>query len=614
MSKVVEEKVITLFNKISKIWTPPPTLKISQWAENYRKLSLESSVEAGNWRNDRAPYQIDIMDSVNDENVTKIVVMSSAQVGKTEILLNILGYYIDYDPASIMYVLPTLNLAESFSKDRLAPMIRDTPVLRQKIKDAKSRDSDNTILHKKFLGGQLTIVGANSPSDLSSRPIRIVLCDEVDRYPKSVGTEGDPIGLAEKRTTTFWNRKIIIVSTPTIKGISKIEREFNDSSAAYWCLPCPHCGKYQPLDFERIIFNTVSMRCENCGKDSTEKQWKSGEGRWIETNNNPTVKGFHLNELASPWRNWSDIISDFKKANEKYKRDHDTTQLQNFINTSLGKSWELRDEGIYEDNNDLMERREFYAADLPDGVIVLTAGVDVQNDRLEVEVVGWGYKHESWGIEYRKIYGNPAKEEVWNELEKFLETEFFFAKGNSLLIAATCIDTGGSFTTETYKFLKEMEKKRKRIYGIKGMGGDGIPLVYKATKNNNEKVNIFILGVNAGKEQLMSRLNIQEVGAGYCHFPNNEERGYDSIYMKGLTSEQRVYKEVNGKPQIKWVKKSGVRNEPLDIRNYATAALEILKPNMSALEKYIQSGLNYMQKSTKKQPKKVRKSSGGIEL
>ena len=608
----VDKKTIVLFDKIAKILTPPPTLKISQWAEQYRRLSLESSAEAGSWRNDRAPYQVGIMDTMNDEKVKKIVVMSSAQVGKTEILLNILGYYIDYDPTSIMYILPTLNLAESFSKDRLAPMIRDTPVLRQKVKDVKSRDSDNTILHKKFLGGQLTIVGANSPTDLSSRPIRILLCDEIDRYPVSAGSEGDPISLAEKRTTTFWNRKIVVVSTPTIKKVSKIEREFNNSSAAEWCVPCPYCGRYQPFEFERIIFDTVSMRCKYCEKDFSERRWKKGEGKWIESKENETIKGFHLNELASPWKSWSEIIDDFNKANERYKKTHDTSQLQVFINTSLGIPWELMGNGA--DDSVLMSRREFYAADLPDGVIVLTAGVDVQDNRLEVEVVGWGHEHESWGIEYRKIYGNPAQVEVWQELEKFLDTEYHFVGGNSLLIAATCIDTGGSFTTETYKFLKEMEKKRKRIYGIKGMGGDGIPLVYKATKNNNEKVNIFILGVNAGKEQLMSRLNIQEVGAGYCHFPNNEERGYDSIYMKGLTSEQRIYKEVNGKPQIKWVKKSGIRNEPLDIRNYATAALEILKPNMNALEKYIQSGLNYMQKSTKKQPKKVRKSSGGIEL
>ena len=219
----IEFKTLKLFQKLAKAVSPPPVLTVSQWADRYRRLSAESAAEPGQWNTDRAPYQREIMDSVNDPLVEEIVIMSSAQVGKTELLLNIIGYYIDYDPAPILVVQPTLKpMAEDFSKDRLAPMIRDTPALARKVRDVKAKSSGNTILHKAFPGGHVTIAGANSPSSLASRPVRIVLLDETDRYPPSAGTEGNPIKLAEKRTTAFWNRKKIKVSTPTIKGVSQI--------------------------------------------------------------------------------------------------------------------------------------------------------------------------------------------------------------------------------------------------------------------------------------------------------------------------------------------------------------------------------------------------------
>ena len=605
MSKIkAAYKTISLFQKIAKIIAPPPVLKISEWADRYRRLSPESSAEPGQWNTGRAPYQKEIMNAVNDNECGEVIIMSSAQVGKTEIILNILGYFIDYDPAPIMVVQPTLEMAQTFSKDRLAPMIRDTPVLKSKVREARSKISENTILHKKFPGGHITIVGANSAAGLASRPIRILLCDEVDRYPTSAGAEGSPVELAEKRTNTFWNRKKIKVSTPTIKNVSKIESEYEKSSMEEWCLPCPCCGEYQPLKWRQIKFEDITMECKYCGERFTEVEWKSGEGKYIAGNNNKKVRGFHLNELASPWKHWDEIINDFKKAKDNSKKMGSQEPLQVWINTALGETWEERGESVNE--NSILRRREDFDSELPKGVLILTAGVDVQKDRFEIEVVGWGRGYESWGIKYEKLFCDMTKQSAWDTLEEYLQKEYYFADGTGLLAACTFIDTGGLYTTDTYKFLKNMNRKQRNIFGIKGMGGMGLPLLYKSSVNNSEKVKIFILGVDSGKEMIMSRLGIKEPSSGYCHFPKSVEKGYDEEYFKGLTSEQRVIKnKKNGGGELIWVKKSNsVRNEPLDIRNYATAAVELLRPNWDILERKINMGINYMRKSGRPMEKK----------
>ena len=314
----IEEKTLRLFHEVAQAVAPPPVLTVSQWADSYRKLSPEAAAEPGQWNTDRAPYQREILDSINDPETEEVVIMSSAQVGKTELILNVIGYYIDYDPAPILVVQPTLDMAQAFSKDRLAPMIRDTPALNGKVKDSKSRDSGNTILHKKFPGGHITMAGANSPASLASRPIRIVLMDETDRYPSSAGTEGNPIKLAEKRTNTFWNRKKIKVSTPTIKGESQIESEFLSGSQEEWCVPCPCCGKLQPYEWGRIHFSDVTMECKFCGEHISEVDWKQQKGEYIaKYPERRRKRSFHLNELASPWKHWEEIIRDFQEANKE---------------------------------------------------------------------------------------------------------------------------------------------------------------------------------------------------------------------------------------------------------------------------------------------------------
>ena len=292
--------------RCAAVLKPPPELTLSEWEDKYRVLSAESSAEPGRWHTDKAPYQREIMDAIGDPHIRKVVIMSAAQIGKTDaFILNPLGYYMDYAPAPILVMQPTLDMGQTFSKDRLAPMIRDTPELRDKV-DVKSRYSGNTIMKKNFPGGHITIVGANSATGLASRPIKVLLADEVDRYPASAGTEGDPLSLAQKRQTTFWDKKTVIVSTPVIKGQSRIETEFEQSTKEEWNVPCPDCGHYQPFVWANVIFDRenpqgeVLYKCERCGVVSGEYQWKqaSKRGRFVAENPAAEARGA-LNEF---WR------------------------------------------------------------------------------------------------------------------------------------------------------------------------------------------------------------------------------------------------------------------------------------------------------------------------
>ncbi len=572
---------------IPKYWLPPPNQTVSEWSDKNRKLSTETSAEPGQWRTDRAPYQKDIMNSVNDINLDKVVVMSSSQVGKSETILNILGYYIDNDPGPMLLIQPTVDLAKSFSKERIAPTIRDTECLKNKVSDSKSRDSDNTILMKSFPGGYLAMGGANSPAGLASRPIRILLADEIDRYPISAGTEGDPLALAERRTTTFWNKKKVFVSTPTIKGISRIEFEYKKGTQERWCLECPHCGDYQYINFQGISFEyekdemgaytawNIVFKCPACLESFDEITWKSQKGQWI--SDNPNVKGirsFHLNAFVSPWCTWGAIIKEYLESKG------DPEKLKVVINTLFGLPFEFK--GEIENEEFLMKRREEYQGELPDGTLILTAGVDVQDDRLEYEIVGWGIGEESWGIEYGVIMGKPDKKQVWKDLEDKLFTTYRFENGIGLTIACTCIDSGGHYTSQVYAFCKKNESRR--IFAIKGHGGAGIPIIHKHYRSKRENAVVFILGVDEGKSVILGRLKIKETGEGYCHYPQNTGKGYDQIYFKGLISERQVRKK-DKKGQIKLVwEKIGERNEPFDLRNYAYAALKIINPKFEKLK------------------------------
>lgn len=574
-----EYRVWSLWTRFDALWSPPPEISVADWADRERRLSQESSVEPGRWVTDRAPYQRGIMDAISDPRQQDVVIMSAAQVGKSEILNNTLGMHIDIDPCPMMMVQPTIDDAEDYSKDRIAPMIRDTPCLSVKVKDPRSRDSGNTLRHKKFPGGQLFLGGANSPSGLASKPIRLLLLDEIDRYPASAGSEGDPVLLARKRTQNFWNRKIVQVSTPTIKGLSRIEKLYESSTMEQWCVPCPKCGAAHPIEwanFDHKDLENIRLKCPSCGQYSGEQEWKSMQprGRWVARKEHH-VRGFHINAFSSPWTSWRELVFAYQEA----KKDGDDA-MKVWWNTVLGLTWEETGNAIEVEN--LEAHREEYDAEVPDGVLILTCGVDTQDDRLEAEVVGWGPKKESWGICYRVFYGDPGQSLVWDALDEFLLSLWSYSDGEQIGIACTCIDSGGHYTDEVYKFVKPRE--RRNVFAIKGSSVYGKPGVSKPSRSNRRKVALFSLGVDALKGSLFSRLKAESPGPGYCHWPKElktNHRGYDLPYFKGLVSEKLVIKRINGRMKMEWVKRYiGVRNEPLDVRVYATAALEILNPDL----------------------------------
>lgn len=485
----------------------------------------------------------------------------------TEIVNNIVGFHIAQDPAPILVVMPTLEMGEAWSKDRLAPMLRDTPALHAKVKDPRARDSGNTLLAKVFPGGRLSICGANSPSSLSARPIRIVLCDEVDRYPPSAGTEGDPVTLAKKRSTTFWNRKLVLTSTPTVKGFSRIEAAFEESDQRRFYVPCPHCGDEQVLRWTNVKWppnqpEKAAYHCGECGTEWSDVQrWAAiRRGEWRAEASFTGVAGFHLSELYSSWSRIADIARAFLDA----KRSPES--LKAFINTSLGETWE--DQGETVDGHGLQDRVEHWGDKLPAAVLLLTAGVDVQADRLEIEIVGWGRDEESWSVSHKRIFGDPSAPGVWGELDEHIAQTFTREDGIELPVRVVAVDSGYA-TQSVYRYCRE--RYSRRVFAIKGASGSGRP-IWPKRPTRTSKVSLFPVGVDAAKDALYARLRITRPGPGFCHFPE----GRETDWFEQLTAESVVTKYSKGFPTRVWTKKSGARNEALDCRCYAYAALQSL--------------------------------------
>lgn len=514
---------------------------------------------------------------VDNENHLFLAGREMIPTHNTEIINNGVGYFISQDPAPILVVQPTLDMAQTWSKDRLAPMLRDTPCLAGKVKDPRSRDSGNTTLHKVFSGGHVTACGANSPASLASRPIRVVFCDEVDRYPASAGSEGDPVSLAKRRAATFWNRKILMVSTPTIKGVSRIEASYEASDKRKYHVPCPHCGGGQILKWKQVIWDdgkpeTACYHCEFCGVEWSEAERirAIAKGKWIAEEPFKGIAGFWLNGLYSPWTPLPSAAAEFIEA-KKYPET-----LKTWTNTYLGESWEDRGDRV--DDLGLYERREEY--DFPEGPVLVTAGVDVQDDRIEVEFLGIGRDEETWSIDYQTLHGDPSGNSVWTHLDELLKQTWKHKNGKDIRVVAACIDSGGHHTQAVYNFVRG--KEGRRIFAIKGIGGEGKPLVARPTLNNSGRIKLFPVGVDTAKELVYARLRINEVGAGYCHFPAR----YDEEYFRQLTAEQCVIRFHKGYKRREW-QKIRPRNEALDCRVYAVAAYGILNARIDYIaDKY----------------------------
>jgi phage terminase large subunit GpA-like protein len=520
------------------------------------------------------------MDACSDPNIQEVVVMAGAQLGKTEAILNIIGYHIHHDPSPILVLQPTLDMAQAFSKDRVASgLIRSTPALRDKVKDPRSRDSGNTTLHKVFPGGALTMVGANSASGLASRPIRLVLCDEVDRYPTSAGTEGDPIQLARKRSATFWNRKIVMVSTPTNKGASRIEEAFEQSDQRRFHLPCKHCHHEQVMKWANVRWeddpDTAAYMCEGCGVlwSDSDRRWSIRNGTWIAAKPFNGIAGFAINGLCSPWTPLTDGVKDFLAVRKNPE------QLRVWTNTYLGETWE--DAGEQIDDYDLAERREVIET-IPQDVMFLTCGTDVQDNRLECSIVGWGRDDESWVVEHVTLYGDPSTPQLWSALDSVIFKTYDTVNGRQMGIRATCIDSGGHFTNAVYQYCKK--QTGRRVFAIKGVGGEGKPAAGRPSKANVAKCPLFPIGVDTVKSLLFARMRIDEPGAGYIHFSDrlNEE------YFRQLTAEKVVTRFHKGfKKRV--FEKIRARNEALDCMVYSYAAYAILGINVNSMADKIAS-------------------------
>lgn len=579
---------------------PRSKLTGSEWADKYRYVAPGTTPEPGEWRTSRVPYLREPMDAATDRHTEIVVLCCSSQVGKSEALLNVMGYYVDQDPAPQLMLQPTIDAAEAFSKERIDPTFRYSPGLANKLEEGKdgrgtSRKSSTTIRMKHYAGGYLALVGANSPAGLASRPIRVLLCDEIDRYGTT--KEGDPLKLALQRTTNFHNRKIIMVSTPTIKGASQIESWYLRSDQRLFYVPCPHCGHEHVLTWANVKWDkdeqgnalplTARMVCPKCG-EVVRGAYKPDmtmltAGRWKATNKESRIKGYHINSLYSPWVDLYKLVEEFSEAT----RNRDKAGLMEFINLKLGEPWEeSNDEDIWEH---LHRRREYYHGDnLPDGVLVLTAGVDVQRDRLECTIYGWGIGRECWGIEHRMLWGAPDDPTTWQQLDAFLQQHRSLDNGAVLPVSCVCVDSGdGAYTANVYRYTKARE--RSRVFSVKGRGGSNVPFINPPTKNNTENATLFNLGVDAGKSIVMGRLKIEDEGAGYVHYTRQAERGFNESFFQQLTAEVYEQKFEKGVIKTGW-KKIRERNEALDCFVYATAALELINPNFEYLAEIYKDG------------------------
>ncbi len=575
------------------------------------------------------PYLKEPMDAFSDPKIKRIVIVSSSQVGKSEAINNMIGYVIDQDPGSILFVHPTTVDAKEYSKLRIAPMFRDCGTLKSKVADPKSRTSNNTILQKSYPGGILTFCGSTEAHALASKPIRYVFGDERDRWAASAGKEGDPWKLAMARQITFYNAKAVEVSTPTIKNHSAIADSFSEGTMERWCVQCPHCKGYHDIQFSDIRFDkeetivnnkkhykitAIYYICPECAAVSSEAEMKRQPAKWVAENPSAYEKGvrsFWLNSFISPWATWESSIVEYLEALGN------SAKMQVVYNTRFGMLWE--DRGDLEDEESIMARREDYKAELPDGVLLLTCGVDTQDNRLEYEVVGHGHFGETWGIKKGIIMGRPDAEETWQALDDVIDHVYRFESGVGLKISAAFVDEGGHFTQDVR--LRCRERLGKKVFAIKGLFGDGIP--YTAPPKQ-QKIVIngkyigqcwwYGIGVDSGKQIIMDNLRVQSSGNKYCHFPLRDD--YNTAYFQGLLSERLVYKEGRKHPW-QWEKIPGhERNEALDCRNYALAAAKALAPNYDALERRLKGVGNKLEKKKSEavvKPSAMKKRSGTLK-
>jgi len=572
---------------------PPPKLTVSEVAEAERRLSSEASAAKGRWKT--RPYQREIMDVFTDPDIETIVVMSCAQIVKTEIILNSILYAALYDPGPMLYVAPTLTMGDTFSTDRLAPMIRDSAALKKIFGDPRSRDSGNTVRRKEFPGGIWTAAGGNSAASLAGRPIRYLWVDDLDRLPPSAGTEGDPYELARMRTSEFYNAKIGIFSTPTWESTSRINEEFEKGDKRFFFVPCPYCETPQRLVFseetlvwdkegegpDRHRFETTHYICGECNKaiDEAARLEMLRGGFWKKTAvGDGRTASFHLSQLYKESKPFEDTARRFIKA----KRGG-ALKLRVFVNTVLGETFKDEAQGANPDV--LFIRRDHYPAPVPAGGLVVVGGADIQKDRIELDLRAFGRHLQNWGLLYRVFYGDPLHPEVWEDLSTFLtETTFRHEWGADLPIAAVGIDSG-YLPDMVYAFSRA--HPGARYWPTKGdNAAEGAPL-YKLTTprsgKNRRPVELMTIGTDTAKSMIYTFLDYPEAGPGYCHWSADPAAGYDLEYFRQLCAEEFRIEEKRGRKSRVW-HQLRPRNEALDCFVGALATLSRLNPVWTALE------------------------------
>ena len=623
------------FESFSSAIKPKADLTVWEWADKNRILP-DNSAEPGKYRTDRTPYLREIMEELSAQSdAQKIVFMKGSQVGGTEVGNNWIGYTIDHDPATMMVVWPGLPEVQSNTKLRITPLIDDTPCIKEKVYDQKGRSDGSSSRFKKFDGGALLICGSHSAAALKSTPAKKLFLDEIDEYPDDCENQGDPITLVMVRSRTFGSkRKAFLCSTPTYKGISKIAKEFRASDQRYYYVPCPHCKEKQVLEWSGISFEFIENEngdptvtsclyyCKHCGEgiEESDKTWmisRESGAEWISHNPTSNIPGFHLNALYSPlgWFSWMEAAQDFVDAEKNLDKK------KTFVNTVTALEYE--EDGESPQFEALFKRREQYSiGTVPRGVVFLTAAADIQLDRIEVEVIGWGRNKERWSIEHKVIPGMVHEEEVWKGLSLFLESEFKHVDGHKLGITMAGIDSGYE-AQRVYDFCKKYSPSK--VIPLKGrddltsMIGTPVALEIRNSKTGKKKkrgVRLWMIGVNLIKDEVYGGLKlsppddiIDGYPAGFTHFPQ-----YDLEYFRQLCAEKRILvKKPNGFTKYSYVKHYE-RNEILDLHVYNRAISSIVgidrlnESGWKRLEEQNKLALKLKTKENEKEDKRDRSS------
>lgn len=584
--------------RLRKAFEPPPEQQVSEWVDQFRYND-----DGAKFYVSTAEYQRGPLDAISNPDVEEVVIMASVQTMKTEVILNAIGWVAHREPGPIMWTMPGLEMAKNISKARLDPMFQHTPALSSLLSDKRTRDANNSLTFKKFPGGFVILSGANSPASLSSWPIRFAFGDEIDRWGKLIRGEGDILMLFRNRTKKYSaNRKIVLVSSPTVRGESRIEPAYRETNQQRYFVPCPHCKEMQPLEFQNLKFEydkSVINRliedaeksgeeefewkkkaiaehihayfvCTHCGAtiEHDEKPWMVEHGKW--RGKYPGIvkrQGFHIWQAYSPFVSWAETAAEFLYA------DGYPDRMQVFVNTVLGELYEEKGQRI--EDAPLMERRERYPQKLPAKIEVITIGVDVQGDRLEAEVIGWASDGENWSLDYHVLWGNTGlfdkrkidDDEVYMQLYPLFEREYVREDGVILPVDAIGMDSG--FNTENVYDFCEHAGKLYRVFAMKGSSSSLKGALYNLTRAKPRRLKLWIVDGDTAKRVVLDRLGIEPGERGSAHFPDH----YRKEYFLGLTAEE---KKTRGNVTT-WVKVRE-RNEPVDTRVYAYTALKILSP------------------------------------